>query len=140
MDVCFNLKEPGEVTDGITFLKHIHWQANPTFQHFHSYSGWMALVQELIETNYRAEGLVVGVDGTVLAATIWMPVTDMHYGDVAYPIAHMIDPFWRGNVDMLRAVSKLRRQCVKSLGTEWYLDVKHVSDREQRQRLRSINE
>lgn len=139
MDVRFFLKEPGEATEGLDRLMKAHWTVNPAFHRHHTYEGWLSTVRELIESNYRAEGLLVGTSGQAFAATIWMPVLDLHYGEVAYPIAHAVDPFWQGNVEVLRAVSKLRRECVFHLGVDRYLDVKHISDCEQRQRLRSIN-
>lgn len=140
MDVRFFLKEPGEPTEGIDRLMKAHWTVNPAFHRYYTYAGWLATIRELIESNYRAEGFLVGTSGQAFAATIWMPVLDPHYGEVAYPIAHTVDPFWRGNVEVLRSVSKLRRDCVLHLGVDRYLDVKHISDCEQRQRLRSINE
>lgn len=134
-----NLKEPGEDVRGILHLMLSHWDDNPHFGNFHTQTGWLCLVREMIVDNCRAEGFIHDEDsGLLIAATIWTPAMDLHYGQVAQCIAHIVHPNWRGNTQLLRQLSKLRRKCIRLLCAEKYLDIKHISPTEQRQTLRFI--
>ena len=138
MITTMQVKDAGRLTSGIEYLVDMHWRENPHFAEYLEWPEWKELTYELIRDNFRAEGLIIDQTGTAVAATIWMPAMDIHYGRVAVPIAHMVDPFWRGTGGVLRDLSKLREQCIRALVCERYLNVQHISPVQQRQTLRTL--
>ena len=113
-----------------------YWRSTPTVNAAFTQSEFNDYVNGLILDTYCVGGYVINAVGVAVAATIWTPAVDIHYGEVAHPVAHMIDTFWRGTPDMARQLSALRTQCLAKLNATQWLDVKHLSETVQIQRLR----
>lgn len=97
-----------------------------------------AVVNLFIEPNQRAEGFLYTESGRAVAMAMYARVTDIHYGLMAQPIMIFIDPEYRGDLKVLRAVSKLVKSVVRKLDVPWYSVPKHPAEDVQQFNTRRI--
>lgn len=85
-----------------------------------------AVVGMFIQGTTRAEGYLYSPDGVrPVAMAMYSRVLDIHYGLMAQPIMIFVDPEYRGNLTVNRAVSRLVKSAVKLLEVPWYNVPKH---------------
>lgn len=80
-----------------------------------------------IEPHNRAEGFLHTDSGFTMGAVIYNRVLDIHYGLVAKPITVMLHSQYRGDVGVLREFSKVLKDTVQLLGTQYYEVAQHIS-------------
>ena len=85
-----------------------------------------ALLTIFITPSNRAEGYLYANDGSKpIAMAMYSRVMDIHYGLMAQPIMIFIDPDYRKDLKVNRAVSSLVKAVVNKLGVSWYNIPKH---------------
>lgn len=98
-----------------------------------------AVVSLFVLPNYRAEGYLYTADGIKpIAMAMYSRVTDIHYGMMAQPIMIFIDPEYRGDLKVTRAVSQLVKNVVRELDVPWYNVPKHPAEDVQQFKARRI--
>ncbi|CUH74606.1 host range and adsorption protein [Cronobacter phage Dev-CD-23823] len=104
------------------------------FPHFHHY---MATVLSCLDVK-RCEGYLYTDDGECLAACAFVKSLDIHHGVVAAPITVIVKAEYRGDMTVTRAVSRLTKRVVQTMGCKRYYTVKHLDATTQVHKLRSI--
>lgn len=97
-----------------------------------------AVVNLFIVPNHRAEGFLYTETGKPVAMAMYARVTDIHYGMMAQPIMIFIDPEYRGDLKVTRAVSQLVKNVVRQLDVPWYNVPKHPAQDVQQFHTRRI--
>lgn len=99
-----------------------------------------AVMEMFIKPVVRAEGYVYADDGfTPVGMAMYSRVLDIHYGLMAQPIMIFVDPKYRGDMTVNRAVSQLVRKVVKRLDVGWYNVPKHPAQDVQQFTTRRIH-
>lgn len=86
-----------------------------------------AVLHTFIQGTIRAEGYLYSSEVCPVAMVMYSRVIDIHYGLMAQPIMIFVDPEYRGNMKVNRAVSNLVKQVVRELGVNWYNVPKHLA-------------
>lgn len=122
----------------IDHLIEASWWNDVDQSKFGGYRAYHSTVMSLMTNGPRVEGYLLNGMNQVIAMVFMQRTMDIHYGLVATPITVIIEPGYRGDRQVVRALSSLVKDVVRKLDCKQYFAVKHLSRTQAVQTLRSL--